>query len=113
MIPNQWYPIYESSRLKAGRPFGMRRLGHDLVLWRGIDGRAARIDREELIPAGAIEEIEIRANALHAIELIAAESQKMGRTASAISVDFFLWNRGQTPEYKNAKPRHRTRTVFY
>jgi hypothetical protein len=27
-------------------------------------------------------------------------------------LDVWLWNRGQAPEYK-ARPRHRTRTVFY
>jgi hypothetical protein len=27
-------------------------------------------------------------------------------------LDAWLWNRGQEPRYK-ARPRHRTRTVFY
>ncbi|MGB6551942.1 MAG: aromatic ring-hydroxylating dioxygenase subunit alpha [Candidatus Binataceae bacterium] len=43
MIPNQWYPIYESSRLGARRPVGIRRLGRDLVLWRGPDGGAVAL----------------------------------------------------------------------
>jgi hypothetical protein len=29
-----------------------------------------------------------------------------------MGLDYLLWNRGQQPEYK-ARPRHRTRTVFY
>ena len=75
---------------------------------------AARIDREELIPAGSPEEIEIRSGALHAVELIIAELRKMGRHATAMNVDHFLfWNRGQAAAYKSARPRHRTRTVFY
>jgi len=74
---------------------------------------AARIDREELIPAGSVEEVEIRAGALHAVELMAAELSGAGRPATAMSIDFLLWNRGQSPLYKLAKPRHRTRTVFY
>src|SRR5258708_18567299 len=74
---------------------------------------AARIDSEELIPAGSPEEVEIRAGALHAVELIVAELRRGGRPATAMSIDFFLWNRGQRPQYKLAKPRHRTRTVFY
>ncbi len=28
------------------------------------------------------------------------------------TLDVWLWNRGQRPEYK-ARPRHRARTVFY
>lgn len=73
----------------------------------------ARIDREELIVAGSPEEIEIRAGALHAVELITAELRNLGRPAIAMDVDHFLWNRGQESAYKSAKPRHRTRTVFY
>jgi putative queuosine salvage protein len=74
---------------------------------------AARIDREELIPAGSVEEIEIRAGALHAVELMVAELRNSGRPATAMSIDFLLWNRGQGRQYKLAKPRHRTRSVFY
>ncbi|HXN86699.1 MAG TPA: queuosine salvage family protein [Candidatus Binataceae bacterium] len=72
-----------------------------------------RIDGEELIPAGSPEEIEIRACALHAVELLVEELRRRGRSASAMIIDHLLWNRGQLPEYKRAKPRHRTRTVFY
>lgn len=38
MIPNQWYPILDASRLQK-KPLGVRRLGRDLVLWRKPDGR--------------------------------------------------------------------------
>lgn len=74
---------------------------------------AARIDREELIPAGSVEEIEIRACGLHAVELMVEEVERLGRTASAVALDYLLWNRGQSNYYKSVKPRHRTRTVFY
>lgn len=74
---------------------------------------SGRIDREEFIPAGSPEEVEIRACALHAVELIVEELRRSGRNVNAMSLDFFLWNRGQSVRYKTAKPRHRTRTVFY
>ena len=74
---------------------------------------AAWIDREELIPAGSPEEVEIRAAALHAVELMVGELRNAGRAATAMGIDFILWNRGHHPDYKRAKPRHRTRTVFY
>ena len=32
---------------------------------------------------------------------------------TAMNVDYLLWHRGQHPAYKQAKPRHRTRTVSY
>jgi hypothetical protein len=67
---------------------------------------AVRIDAGELLPVGG-EEVEIRACAVHACELIAA---RMGVPPRVL--DTWLWNRGQSPRYKSI-PRHRTRTVFY
>jgi Potential Queuosine, Q, salvage protein family len=67
---------------------------------------AERIDRGELLPPGG-PETEIRACAVHACELIAARLGVAPRV-----LDTWLWNRGQEPKYK-ARPRHRTRTVFY
>jgi putative queuosine salvage protein len=69
----------------------------------------ARINREELIPAGSREEREIRGCALHAVECI---RQALGNRVTSMQLDYLLWNRGQRPAYK-AQPRHRTRTVFY
>jgi hypothetical protein len=68
----------------------------------------ARIDREELIEHGSPEEVEIRACALHAVELIVAERPG----ARAADVDQLLWLRGQEPRYK-AVPRHRSRCTAY
>ena len=67
-----------------------------------------RIDREELIEHGSPEEIEIRACAVHAVELIVGE--RPGSRAS--DIDQLLWNRGQAPAYKS-RPRHRTRCTAY
>jgi Queuosine salvage protein len=72
----------------------------------------ARIERGELIPAGSPEEVEIRACAVHAVELIAAHLRDQGHVVTSASLDYLLWNRGQEPGYK-AVPRHRTRTVYY
>ena len=67
-----------------------------------------RIDREELIPAESPEEQEIRACALHAVELLRQHVEPV----NSMQLDYILWNRGQARAYK-ARPRHRTRTVFY
>lgn len=72
----------------------------------------AEITAGNLIPAGSAEEIEIRACALHAVELIKAEILESGQIIRSSDLDNFLWNRGQQPRYK-AVPRHRTRCVFY
>jgi hypothetical protein len=67
-----------------------------------------RIEREELIDPGSAEEVEIRACAVHAVELIARELAGV----NAMQLDYLLWNRGQQPRYK-ARPRHRARSVYY
>ncbi|CAB1063513.1 Hypothetical protein DUF2419 [Olavius sp. associated proteobacterium Delta 1] len=72
----------------------------------------ARIAAAELIPAGSCEEIEIRAGAVHAVELIKRSICSSGQPVTSSQLDYFLWNRGQLPRYK-AVPRHRTRTVYY
>jgi hypothetical protein len=70
------------------------------------DELAALIDSGELLPPGE-QEREIRACAVQACELIAAELHVPPRI-----LDVWLWNRGQGERYKS-RPRHRTRTVFY
>lgn len=67
-----------------------------------------RIDRGELIEHGSGAEVEIRACALHAVELIVARLPG----ARAADVDQLLWMRGQAARYK-ASPRHRSRSTAY
>jgi hypothetical protein len=59
-----------------------------------------------------MEEIEIRACAPHAAELLKDALNASGPAITAMELDFLLWNRGQQPSYKSI-PRHRTRTIFY
>jgi hypothetical protein len=54
------------------------------------------------------EEVEIRAVALHAVELLV---NAHGRT-TATAVDNVLWNRGAGARYK-ARPRHRAPCTAY
>lgn len=72
-----------------------------------------RIDREALIPRDSREEIELRASAVHAVECIADTLRESRHDITPMGLDYLLWNRGQQPAYKQAKPRHRTRTVYY
>ena len=67
-----------------------------------------RIDHGELIEHGSPEEVEIRACAVHAVELIVAERPG----SRAADVDQLLWLHGQGPRYK-ASPRHRSRCTAY
>jgi hypothetical protein len=67
---------------------------------------AATIDRGELLPMHRAEH-EIRAVALHAVELLSEHTGVAPR-----HLDGWLWHAGQRPEVK-AHPRHRCRTVYY
>jgi hypothetical protein len=70
------------------------------------DELAAIVDGERILTNGAMER-EIRAAAVHACVRIA---ERLGVAERVL--DVWLWNRGQQPEYK-ARPRHRSRSVFY
>ncbi|HEX6419200.1 MAG TPA: queuosine salvage family protein [Acidimicrobiales bacterium] len=71
------------------------------------DDLAARIERGDLLEPGSPEEVEIRACAVCAVEMLSART---GLTAAAI--DHQLWQRGQDPAVK-AVPRHRCRCSWY
>jgi hypothetical protein len=68
-----------------------------------------RIERHELIEHGSPAEVEIRACAVHAVELL-VEASPVPRTPA--DIDELLWSRGGQPEYK-ARPRHRSRCTAY
>jgi hypothetical protein len=67
---------------------------------------AETIDAERIL-AHAAQEREIRASAVHVCATLAGRLDVTER-----DLDMWLWNRGQEPQFK-ARPRHRTRTVFY
>lgn len=68
----------------------------------------ARIERGTLLEHGSAEEVEIRACAVDAVELLVAAH---GATTAA-AVDNALWLRGGESRYK-AIPRHRARSTAY
>ena len=128
-------PFYKRAQLTAADlslAFGNEGLGkfddlHDLTIFADnlvphvlrvdkillyAEDLVSRIDTGNLIPAGSAEEIEIRAGALYAVELLKDEMHSSGYPMTAMELDFLLWNRGQQLAYKSI-PRHRTRTVFY
>ena len=83
------------------------------VLW--LDGilhvdadLTARIEAEQLIAHDSREEVELRACAVHAVELIVRERPDL----TAQQVDHLLWRRGGGAHYK-AVPRPRSRCTAY
>jgi hypothetical protein len=68
-----------------------------------------RIDAEELLDHGSPEEVELRACAVHAIELLSAASPIH---LSPAEIDATLWHRGSSQRYKSI-PRPRSRNTAY
>jgi hypothetical protein len=78
----------------------------DGVLW--LDpGLERRIEAGELLEHGSPEEVELRACAVHAVELLAATTP-----LSPAEIDGVLWNRGAGERYKSV-PRPRSRNIAY
>lgn len=74
----------------------------------GLEPRlTAKIEAEELLPHGSPEEVELRACAVQAIELLSAAG-----SLSAAEIDSALWNRGRGRRYKSL-PRPRSRNGAY
>ncbi len=72
---------------------------------------AERIDNQELIEAGSEEEVELRAAAIWAGELLRRELARAGHTVTAVKIDQRLWLLSQNlPELRSY---HRTRTIYY
>jgi putative queuosine salvage protein len=67
----------------------------------------ARIEAGELLEHGSPEEVELRACAVHAIELLATASP-----LTPAEIDSALWNRGRAQRYKSL-PRPRSRNTAY
>jgi hypothetical protein len=68
----------------------------------------ARIEREQLIAHDSPEEVEMRACAVHAVELIVRARPDL----TAQQVDHLLWTKGGGPAY-TAHPRPRSRCTAY
>jgi hypothetical protein len=73
---------------------------------------AAAVDRREEIPAGAPEEVEIRAATVQAGELLRDDLLALGWSVTSADVDYLLWTMAQRG-LPNDRPYHRTRTIFY
>ena len=87
-----------------------------VLRWSGVlvhhPDLARRIEAGELLASGEEAEVELRAVAVHAAELVVAELAERGVTVTAADVDHRLWRMGQEAAVK-ATPRHRCRCTYY
>ena len=73
---------------------------------------ADKVDNKVIIPHGSIEEIEIRANTIWAVEFIKSRLKSKSVQITAMDIDSYLWLLGQNKSPKD-KPYHRTYTICY
>jgi hypothetical protein len=73
---------------------------------------AALVDNYTPIAPGSVEEVEIRAATVQAVERMRQYFSQKHQTISAFKLDWWLWTLGQEDAVRE-KPYHRTRSVFY
>ena len=71
------------------------------------------VNNQKLVKAGSPMEVEIRACAIHVVELLKAKFKQRGFDFTSVDLDYLLWNQGQAPYYESTYPIHLTRTIFY
>lgn len=74
---------------------------------------ANTIDSKKLIPSGSVEELEIRAATVQAVETLKHILQKNHRIrCKSVELDWLLWQRGEEMRH-DVQPHHRTLTIYY
>jgi len=73
---------------------------------------AQKVDQQVLLETGSLDEVEIRANTIWAVELIRQELERTGKVLRAFEIDWILWNLGQDDAFRE-RPYHRTVSIFY
>ena len=73
---------------------------------------ARQVDTGILLEPGGLDEVEIRANTIWAVEEIRREMGRRGQDLRAFEIDGVLWNMGQQDRYRE-RPYHKVRTIYY
>lgn len=107
-----WGAFSDMAQLTAFADYKLPQVLRHLGIFQYSDELARRIDGFRLIEAGSLEEVEIRANTVFAVELIRQELARSGGKWKAFEIDWILWNLGQADPFRE-RPYHRTVTIFY
>ena len=109
---DSWGSFSELDQLTAFADYKLPQVLRQLGIIRYEAELAARINRLEHIPPGSLEEVEIRAATIWAVEVLRQELMRRGRKVTSAQLDNWLWNLGQDDSYRSL-PYHRTRSIFY
>jgi hypothetical protein len=104
--------FFDMDRLTAFADYKLPQVLRHLGILVYTEELREKVDQGLHIMAGSEEEVEIRAGTVLAVELIRVELERLGRALRSFEIDWFLWNLGQRPEYKE-RPYHKTLTIYY
>ncbi|MBI1743211.1 hypothetical protein HYR54_09115 [Candidatus Acetothermia bacterium] len=108
----RWGEFHDIGQLTIFADYVLPQVLRQLGILQYSPSLAERVDHYETIEASSPEEVEIRAHTIWAVELLRRRLTPIGLNLRAFELDWILWNMGQEPTYE-AKPHHRTRTIFY
>ena len=108
----RWGEFFDIDQLTAFADYKLPQVLRHLGILQYSTSLAERVDCQELIAPGSVEEVEIRAHTLLAVELIRRELATQNYHMQSYEIDWLLWNLGQEDTYR-AKPYHRTVTIYY
>ena len=107
-----WGEFRRIDRLTLLADYKLPQILRELGILHYSPALAERIDRQEEIPAGSPEEVQIRAATVWAGACIRRALQPRFPEVTAIHLDGFLWTAGQDRS-RPMRPYHRTRSIFY
>lgn len=108
----KWGRFHDMDRITAFADYKVPQVLRQLGILRYSAGLASKVDHMVPIPAGSIEEIEIRAATVAAVEKLRGLVSARGGSFNAHELDWMLWSMGQHDRFRK-KPYHRTETIFY
>ena len=107
-----WGSFVDMDKLTAFADYKLPQALRHLDILHYARSLAQKVDQKIFLEAGSLEEVEIRANTIWAVELISKELALLRKGLRAFEVDWILWNMSQDPAFKT-KPYHRTVSIFY
>ncbi|HEY8490942.1 MAG TPA: queuosine salvage family protein [Dehalococcoidia bacterium] len=102
--------FHDAGRLTAFADYKLPQILREWGILVYDEALAARVDARLPIDAGSEEEVEIRACTVWAVETLRDALADRGVSLTAAELDWVLWERSQGMQ---ARPYHRTRTIFY
>jgi hypothetical protein len=108
----QWGEFQDMERLTTFADYKIPQVLRELGVLRYDGPLSEKVDAGLPIDSGSLEEVEIRACTVWAVELIRRGLKRLGKRLRGHEIDWLLWNMAQKPTYKK-RPYHRTLTVYY